>query len=221
MLEKIIEKAEAWMVRWSDLVLHPRTSGSATEIKPIEFFAGNLLLSYVVSIVTCLAFFAIYYRTILQEHVQQRGTDMVGLFSAAFPIYVILNFVAILVSAMLSFSVYNLAGSQVKAKDHINLNLELTFLEPLAASSLALLALLVNPPRLNGLWPWLFGAFMFTRIWYAVVSYYRLQKLHNLSRIRSVQAFVFGQLGGFFLFGGTMSIIIVIALAVWATMAGD
>lgn len=51
MLEKAIEKSEAWIARWSDLVFHPRESGRAAGIRPVEFLVGNVLLSYV----ACLA----------------------------------------------------------------------------------------------------------------------------------------------------------------------
>lgn len=221
MFDKLISKSEAWMVRWADLVFKPRSSGRAAAIKPIEFFLGNHLLSYVLCIGVCFGFFATYYRPALHVNLRERALDIVGALTAIFPAYGIINFFIIFLGASMSYLIYNMLGSKAAAKDHFNLNVELSFLEPIAAASLALWILMIDSGRALAIVHALFAVFVLTRLWYLVVSYFQLRELHEMpSRRKALQAFAFGQVGAFVV-SGFLTYFILLMLVIIVIGVGD
>lgn len=215
MFDKLISKSEAWMVRWSDLVFKPRSSGRAAAIKPIEFFLGNHLLSYVLCIGVCFGFFALYYRPTLHVNLRARGLDIIGALTAIFPAYGIINFFVIFFAASMSYLIYCMLGSKVAAREHFNLNVELSFLEPLATTSLALWILILDSGRPPMIAHALLALFVLTRLWYLFVSYFQLRELHEMpSRRKALQAFALGQVGAFVVSGFMTYLVFLVLVAI-------
>jgi hypothetical protein len=69
MIDKIAERAEAWVARWSG-VLFPSSAVPRTTCSAGEFFLGNLVLTYAATVVVSLAYVLINYRHMVSGHAQ-------------------------------------------------------------------------------------------------------------------------------------------------------
>ena len=199
MIEVVAKKTEYWVVRWGDVVLRPRSffasQAKYARLSATEFFLGAQTLSFVVALATSLAYFMLFYREHIQAAVVSRAAFSIALTSFIFLPYALLNLVAILVAAILSFVVSGLFGSSAELASHFRGYLHLSPFEPLGSLGLTLFWIGAMDHRASIEH---FGAvlFLLARLWPIIVGYWVLRGVHRRSQIRTWGLFLVGHIPG-------------------------
>src|SRR5437763_1139321 len=152
-MEKLLLKAEIWAERWATLLLRPRrafASPQRRQLKTFEFYFINVFATYIAIVLTCLAYFASEHRDTFAVRVREGGVALLTVATGTFVLFLAVSFFALLLGCVGSYAAYERAGSMAKFSEHLRAHMELTFLDPIGAVAVTLLALLtpvsvVNP----------------------------------------------------------------------------
>jgi len=166
----------------------------------MRFFLGNVIAAYVLTLLVCVVYFVIRFRSTFARHVNGNLPSLIAGSTAAFVPFAALSFMAAFLTSVLSYRSFGQLGSSAGFDEHLAANIELTFLDPLAASVFTLLVLL-QPVNYAGEVPvFLFaavGTFLVTRLWQAVVARFALATLHQLRGPTYFRAFALNYLPAF------------------------
>jgi hypothetical protein len=196
MVEKIAERAEAWVARWSR-VLFPSSALTAKECSAGEFFLGNLALTYAATIAVSLTYVLVSYRHVVARHAQGDAGESLAYASKLFVGYAIVMFLALLVVAGLSFLIYRALGSRASFLRHWNAWIDLLAFEPLAGLSIGLIWI----SDFTGLSTDIaLVLFALTRLGQLAKAYSLLRSTHTLRRPKHVLAFTTGIVPAFLVF---------------------
>jgi len=226
MLDSVIAKAAQWMVRWENIALEPRKAFIQSKrvgkrIKPIEFLLGNYLGAYLAVLSVSLMSFIIAHRDTLTRRLRIDGADVLVAVTILYVPYAIINFVAVVGWAVLSFVIYKMFKSSARFDLHVGSILELTFLEPVSAATITIIVLAWP---VNYVWNWPFSIagviFLCTQVWHTVAGYYAMSTVHALSTQRRKIAYGLGFLPSFIVVR-ILSLGIPRLLMVLLVMAGD
>jgi hypothetical protein len=195
MLEVVGLKAEEWAVRWSELAFQPKSAFSVRrgrKLTPLEFYLGTQLGSYLAVLLTCIGFFAIFYRNTLAQHLKQDGSVLLALTTAGYGLFALVSFIAVFVAAILSFAVFRMASSPARFRSHLRANLELSFLDPIALFMITLIILFAPDESHPASRYWVYSApavFVLARLWSLYVAFRAMAAVHSLPRSRFVATF--------------------------------
>lgn len=185
MFDTLLKYFDSWTSRWQAWIFTPTRLYPRDEkaISPLVFFAGNILIGYTVAALGTLTFLLIQHRSLVQAQIAEEASNALAISTGMFFPYAGAMFVAFFLGSFISYLGYRLAKSKIEFREHFNLFLELSFLEPLFILTVVL-AFLIAPPSS---WTNDYTAFsvtivalIITRLWALVASYFALKNLHVL-----------------------------------------
>jgi hypothetical protein len=204
----IVANGKEWVDRWAKTTFDPssffRQDSLELDSGTLTFATGCFLLTYLVSILTCIGYFVLFYPNAIRKHlVAEKTKAAIEAISLASAGYLVAMLMAILCMAAVSFLIYARFGSTVTFDKHFAALLHLHNLEPVAGFFFTLLILvgvnfqggiqLVHNDRLGLFSALLFGfLFLLLRVYYVVLGSRALSSLHQLSPQKNRKAFLIG-----------------------------
>jgi hypothetical protein len=221
-------KGTTWIKNWAGVSFSPTHFFESPKFRldagAFEFGIGNLLLSFITAVIASFAYFDIFYRRVLSDHIQGTGfKEFIAMLSILAGVYALVLAFGMLTSSALSFLAFKYAGSTREFTDHFAIYLFLCNAEPFAAIAITLFLLpiwvkstqAVGPTRgtyLHIIHPWITGIFfsiyIVLRLYSFALANIAFRSLHRVPRMRSRQAFVIGYLPLAVL--GTMASVVVL-----------
>jgi hypothetical protein len=196
MIEKLAERAEAWIGRWS-FALFGLSAPSEKRCTAGEFFVGNMLLSYAATISVSLGYVLVNFRHIVARHAQGDAGKSLEFASKLFVGYAIVTFLALLVVAAISFVIYRIMGSAGTFLRHWNVWVDLLAFEPLAGLAVGLVWISdwKGFPTATAI-----ALFAVARFAQLARAYPLLRAAHSLGASRALLAFAVGAIPTFVAF---------------------
>lgn len=190
---------EGWLLRWSAVVFDPREFFRSHESRStgsaLQFFVLNQLLAYILLFALSITFFFIFYRARILEQVRAGLVEKLTTASALFVVFVILNFVIVMLAALCSWSIARCFRSTTGFPRHMSASLDLSAFEPLAIPAFGLLILLFGPRfepyGVRHLIPGVIAVIV-ARGWASWAGYWSMQSLHPLRGWQKWVLYLFG-----------------------------
>lgn len=202
MWELIVSKIDAWVSHWGSVVFAPKAHStnapSLGQMRPGEFFLGAQFLSVFLTFATCIAFFAVYFRSNLVTGFRS-DTDKALIATMGTVLFVGLSFVTALLGAACSYGVARALRSRASYSQHLAAFLQLSALDPIVASACGILALAGAGLNLFFL-PFTALAFLLSRSWYLYAGYWAMDAINTGAKLRKILAYVVGFGMAFFVF---------------------
>lgn len=192
MIGKLAKKVGAWSETWGGVVFRPTQFFSALRTKPAalsspEFFAGNILLAYLLTFLASVAFFLVYYPDTLAENLPSRIGEDLSLITKLYFAYCVTIFLAFLLSSSLSYLVALVSKTSASFRTHFEGYMYLSALEPLCVFFLALYFLYDKNPL--AVWS-LFIIFLAARLWGCFAGWQFVERLHAPIRRPAITYFL-------------------------------
>lgn len=206
MIEKLVEKFEAWLTRWQGWIFAPKTlyPRDRNSVRPLTFFLWNVLLAYLVAVVATFGFLVFEHQILVQRRISEEASGALTITTGMFLAYAAATFFFYLIASLISYLSFRLASSKIQFKEHFQLFLELSFLEPLFLFT-ASVAMLVWPPSVYSSNTTAISvtlvSLLLARLWAFASSYFPLKALHKLPTRSHKKAFFSGHFLGVLLVG--------------------
>src|SRR5262245_20578556 len=203
----IAAKSDLWIERWGRVVFSPRTFfdplRTGDGLTGGEFYLGSQLLSFLLGLASSIAFFATFFRGNLTATFGQNASSSLTISTIAFGLFIGLSFIALMVSAAVSFGVARALKSRAAFSAHVQAYLDLSALDPLAALSIVLLVLFAGA-KLAVPWVPAVAMFLLARVWNLVGGFWAIQAVHAGSAGRKRAMYLLGYILGAFLYNATV-----------------
>jgi hypothetical protein len=229
-LDPIGDKLQAWLRCWGAVVITPwkffRARRQPYPISAFHFFVGNQLLAYLLLFSVSIGFFLLYYPERLFHHTATSDLPKGLTFATAcFAAFVLLSFVFVFVSSIITLLVARGFRSSASITSHVNSFLHLSAIEPIAMVGFGIVILAADPRNTHSITPALvytgLTVWALARIWSFVAGFFALSHIHSLPLGRRVCLYILGFIPGYVVLQSCIAVFLYLLIALVFIPIGD
>lgn len=222
-----IKYIDNWINTWIQLVTHPKDffANNTWEENSYEFAMGSSIVSYAVTIILSIMYFAFFYRNNFVDSLKSSGLETLLILTILFSMIYIVQLFLLFVGGIITSIPYRLLGSNQSTYSHAAMMNYLTCFEPIFAATVALWFLQINDAS-NPQWMTLFSnyavvsVFLVSRVLYLIISYIATLQIHTLNNYRNIISYLIAFPFLFIFINGWLPTILMVFIVITISIGG-